>query len=267
MRLNNHLFATTFAVACLSSVFLDARKEEQGKGFLSRLKKTVSNPTHTLSQYKQVAHIMRNMLQLPYILTVDSTSPSAVRASAVANALAVTSKSGWELFRTDKNNSCLAARMIFDMPKVTAYSVASVYDIVRFLEARNIALQNAKENSSGNLRGFKLNQLALWVTEVLLRVASQMSMNRSNADEKKDDFSGWMVAQIADGVEMWRLISRFNSYFSPSKIRADLKLVVNREELVDDDLDDDVKEYAQLTEENLKLHNKMLSEEPIDDEA
>ena len=258
MRVNKFVLATLGIILCSSFSSVAASKS----GFFNKAKEAVADPMGTLKKNEQIAHIARDILELPYILTVDSTSPAAIRAAAAANSLAVTSKNTYELFFNNSDH-CLARRMIQDVTKVGVYTVASIYDVIRFLEASNIALQNLKEKNSGSLQGFKFNQLALWGIEVLLRFALHMSGD--NNAKSKNSMSWQMLSGLADVVEMWRLLNRFNSYFSSSKIRADLKLIVNREEVDDDDDDSgSVHEYAQLTEDNLKAQDLFLEETLLD---
>jgi hypothetical protein len=107
--------------------------------------------------------------------------------------------------------------------------------MMRFLGAPEIALKNEAEKCS--LRGFKINQAIQLVIEICLRSFAYVSTRKmpdGSADSSSDTLS-LCASEVADWVEIWRLLSRYTTYMSLSKVEANFNISVKKEEDKDSD--------------------------------
>lgn len=143
-------------------------------------------------------------LHIPSIFTIDSTNQAAIKLSELAQVASVDTKLFYELFR--EKNTRLAKEFLLMLPKICAYLVSNLNELHRFVHADAIAEYNAKHK--GELFGAKLNQGGQLCIEIVLRALVCYYLYHGIASDNKIIIT--VLAELADWVEIWRLMSRLD---------------------------------------------------------
>lgn len=175
----------------------------------------------------QFLHMIRSLAYLPSIFALSSESAAAIQASASLNMAATTTKVAYELFKSQEKTT-LAKLLITDLVKVAGYSGSMFYDAMCLLEASGIAEQNKKEAAVEGMQSMKINQLVLWSIETLLRLVAMIGYHGESTGGKIDKVTARLTGEVADFVEICRLLSRLKSFLSLDKIQATINVEVTR---------------------------------------
>jgi len=158
-----------------------------------------------IEDHLQLINIVRSLLHVPYIVTIDSQDPQKIRACALLSACATDSQLLYELLRT-RNNTNLLADIVWHLPKAAGYAAGAVYEYGRFVKALEVAEKNKVFNKQ--LRNLKIQQTIQLVLELCLRgLVYNVSRNHPNQKETLKS-----IAEIADIIEVWRLLGRYNTF-------------------------------------------------------
>lgn len=198
-------------------------------GFFDQVKSALKNPGQTLSDHIEFVHLVRALCHIPYIMTVDSSDVTKIKSSAAIAASSTNFKFAYELFRKRDNYRLLYN--LYNEPKLLCYLIAASYDAMRFLGATEIALKNKEEQRK--MRGFKMSQSIQLAVEICLRGFAYANSRRSNQQANAQDYSdmlGLCASEIADWVELWRMLSRFSTYMNLSKVEANFNVSIKKEE-------------------------------------
>ncbi len=209
------LLISTFCVVVMSLGVIVAMDKSGEESFFSSVKDAVCYSTDKVSDNIELVRAISCLLYLPDIVFVDSNKPFVVRSSAVSALVAENIKLLHYLF--SKKETRPINELLWHMPKAALYSLSELYDILRFVDAENVARIN-NENASvpvGKVNLLKVNQGVQLAIEVILRSlicinSYQQASVVLEADKNKLSF--WL-AELADVVELWRLMSRYSAHF------------------------------------------------------
>ncbi len=233
---------------CLVGAFLsigmifsiDAMEEaDSGIGFIDTVKIAFDDPCKSLSNNIQLVHLARALAHIPYIATVDSYDSTTIKVSSMLASSSSTFKVLYE--RLKKIEDYRLIYNFYHEPKLWCYILAAYYDATRFFLANGIALENEKEAKL--MRGFKINQSIQLAIEICLRLFALMS-NKNNLDTRKNFDLGssdssytasLCAAEVADWVELWRLLSRYTTYMTVSKTGVNFNINFKKNESNDKD--------------------------------
>lgn len=199
--------------------------------FQSTLISHAKSPLAQLSECSegsvQFLHMIRSLAYLPSIFVLGSQSASAIQATALLNMAASTTKVAHDLFKTQEETT-LARLLVTDFLKVAGYSGSMTYDMMCLLEAYGIVEQNKKESSIEGMKSMQVNQLVLWSIETLLRLVAMMGYYGEATGGRIDKVTARLTGEVADFVEICRLLSRLKSFLSLDKIQATINVEVTR---------------------------------------
>jgi hypothetical protein len=160
-------------------------------------------PALATSSRGAILQLIETLLHIPYIATIDSTDPTAIKISAALAFAGNTFRLIQQLL-TSRQDVTVLRTLLTAAPKVLGYLLAAWYDMARMQQAECIAKDN--KNDAKLLRQFNINQEALLLFEILLRVLVVVA---AYTDSVRDSWVQWGVGQVADWVGLWRLISRY----------------------------------------------------------
>lgn len=166
-----------------------------------------------VKKHEQLINMLRSLLHIPYIVTLDSQNSKTIASSALVSALATDSRLLYELLHEQKNTSLLK-NILWNLPKACGYGASAVYEYGRFMKSTEIAEKNKVFEKQ--LRSIKIQQTIQLILELCLRgFVYKVSLNSSD-DGKTQKSMLRPIAEIADIVELWRLLSRYNTFFLES---------------------------------------------------
>lgn len=183
-------------------------------------------PAITSSNYMQLVHIIRSLSHLPYIAMVDSPDASKISTTAMVAASSSTLKILHELFK-DRGAGYRLIYGIYNQPKLWGYFCAVLYDVLRYLGSQEVAVKNQSINSK--MRGFKINQTIQLIIEVCLR---SFAYARSYQEQDRTLLTQ-CITEIADWVEIWRLLSRYSTYRNLSSLEANFNISVKKDQKIE----------------------------------
>jgi hypothetical protein len=164
---------------------------------------TSAMPAFSSSCRGAIIQLIETLLHIPYIATIDSTDPTAIRVSAALAFIGNDFRLIQQLL-TSRQDVTALRMLLTAAPKVFGYLLAAWYDMARMQQAECIAKDN--KNDAKLLRQFNINQEVLLLFELILRVLVVVA---AYADSIRDSWVQWGVGQVADWVGLWRLISRY----------------------------------------------------------
>lgn len=174
---------------------------------------TMERVKGSISDNLDVVRAIGTLLHLPYILTLDSQDPRAVQLAGLIAALPTSCKVGLKFF--EKRHDRFFKLMLWDVPKFAAYSAATAYDVINVLNPDHMVLERERK---GELLGkLKFDQAANLAVEFLLRVISCVARYKAEdlasvRGERDLRLVAKLTTELADIVELWRLLSRYNTY-------------------------------------------------------
>lgn len=200
-----------------------------------------------LDQNIELVQLAQSLAHLPYIITVDSTDHKVIRGTAIASGSSIGLKVIYELARMrPEQRFGLVRALLLDVPKLCLLLVSMGYDVIRFLDASKVAVRNKSEGHK--LGGFKINQCALLFVEIFLRTVAFVLQK-----QVRDGYGGTAMASIAgdvaDGIMLWRLLSRYLTLFTYNKSFS-FGITFDR---VEDDISADEESDEQFSEQALKV--------------
>ncbi len=232
----------------------------------AKLPSFVKTPLEQLSECSesniQFLHIVRSLAYLPSIFVLGSESAAAIQATALLNMAASTTKVAHDLLKTQEKTT-LARLLVTDFLKVAGYSSSMMYDMMCLLEAAGIAEQNKKEITKEGMKSMQINQLVLWSIETLLRLVAMMGYYGEATGGTIDKVTARLTGEVADFVEICRLLSRLKSFLSLDKIQATINVEVTRmggiylsdKDFYGEDLGEEQQQVKQHEEQPVRVEN------------
>lgn len=153
------------------------------------------------------------LMHIPYVLTLDSKNPQAVRLAGLLAALPTDCKLAFKFF--EQCDDRFFKIMLWDVPKFAAYSGAATYDVLNVLNPEHMIEE--RKSKGDTLHKLKIDQAVALSVEFVLRVLACVASYKA-ADHAKDrggadlNFVAALTSEIADCAELSRLIGRYNSY-------------------------------------------------------
>lgn len=194
----------------LMSVFLITQNSMQAVDTV----RTAARDTLASTSTPYIMRAMGTLLHIPYIYTLDSTDPSSVRLSGILAAIPTDIKITCKLI--EKNNKRNFQIFFWDFPKIGTYSAAAIYDAINVLNPNHM-IQERQSKGSAALRKMKIEQAVNIGIEFFLRIIACIAQYRASDIEKAaggHDLAliATLTTELADGVELMRLLSRYNTY-------------------------------------------------------
>lgn len=186
--------------------------------FKERVSNGLSDPKKFVTQNSALFGLLRCAAHVPYIVCVDHEDTNVVRATTAVANVATDAKILSELLTT--RETTLLKDLVYPnrLPKVSAYTLALLYEAIRIVDAENVAFKNKYGNAKKKLRMFKVAQSLQVAIEASLRLLSYASSVRTPHDTS---FSFWLL-ELADFVEVWRLLARYKTFFDISGVQANI---------------------------------------------
>lgn len=174
---------------------------------------TMDHMKGSISDNLDVVRAIGTLLHLPYILTLDSQDPRAVQLAGFIAALPTSCKVGLKFF--EKRHDRFFKLMLWDVPKFAAYSAATAYDVINVLNPEHMV--GERERKGEVLGKLKFDQAANLAVEFLLRIISCVARYKAEdlasiRGERDLRLVAKLTSELADIVELWRLLSRYNTY-------------------------------------------------------
>jgi len=171
-----------------------------------------------IQEHAQLINILRALLHIPYIVTLDSHDTKTIASCALLASLATDSRLLYELLHEQKNTSLLK-NILWNLPKACGYAAGGLYEYGRFIKAAEVAEKN--KVFSKQIRNLKILQSAQLALELILRgLAYKISLStdpRLDGVNLSNQKTAKSIAEIADIVELFRLLSRYNTFFLDSE--------------------------------------------------
>ncbi|MBX9831408.1 hypothetical protein K2X40_05610 [Candidatus Babeliales bacterium] len=186
--------------------------------FKERVSNGLSDPKKFVTQNSALFGLLRCAAHVPYIVCVDHEDTNVVRATTAVANVATDAKILCELLTT--RETTLLKDLVYPnrLPKVSAYMLALLYEAIRIVDAENVAFKNKYGNAKKKLRMFKVAQSLQVAIEASLRLLSYASSVRTPHDTS---FAFWLL-ELADFVEVWRLLARYKTFFDISGVQANI---------------------------------------------
>lgn len=177
------------------------------------VKDTVSAIVSAVSNHSYIAKACGTLMHVPYVITLDSKNPQAVRLAGILAALPTDCKLAFKF--VEQTDDRFFKIMLWDVPKFVAYSGASAYDVLNVLNPEHMIVE--RKNKGEVLRKLKIDQAMSLSIEFVLRVlacvaAYKAADHRDNHGGADLNFVAALISEVADCAELSRLIKRYNSY-------------------------------------------------------
>jgi hypothetical protein len=162
-----------------------------------------------LKEKKEFLNLIEALMQIPYVICVDSTDSDAIRVSTML-AGAATATRLVNILGIPKN---IPPALIFmwDGPKVLALVGAGLYDFIRISDAEKVAQRNSVD--VGKFKSFKITQSIQLSIEIILRMLALFSKHGIGQDNGYSQAITVFASELADVVSIWRLLGRYTTYF------------------------------------------------------
>jgi len=236
MMMSRMKLSVTIFVLVLSSCVYDLHGAKKDTIQHSRHRVAIHDisfdqPSQTFMQkHQQFLHILRCLLHIPYIATIESQDVYTIRSSAVLATLSTQSRLIYELMRT-RNDTSLIKELLWPIPKTCGYAGGALYEYGRIIKALEVAQRNKVIDKK--LHSLKIQQIIKVVLEISLR-ALVYKMSFENKDQTPTEM---LLAELADVIELWRLLSRYTTFF----VEADQVVKIL------DDADDEIQKTHPVT--------------------
>ena len=174
----------------------------------------------------ELLHLSRAILALPEILLTDSDNPEVIKQCAILSLL-LTNGTICKLLAQKNGDRALLTEMLITGPKMSGYLLSALYDFLRIHDAPHLALKNKSKERITAFKHFKAQQLLKLAFEFLVRcVAYQVSQETESLTSRAH---GRSLTDIADYLELWRLLSRYAIYFEISGYTLSATVTLNHE--------------------------------------
>jgi hypothetical protein len=170
----------------------------------------ISQPTPPDQSYIKFSYefftLLGSLLTIPDLLTQNSTNPALIKFTTLLHMIPTDTKLAYELGR--KRDTRLIKELFLTMPKLAAYALCTYIDLVRFAHAQDIAQDNQEGKETHWLP--IINQTAQLLIEITLRILLYTTSLQPQAAQDKTLFC--CLAELADWVEIWRMLNRHDRY-------------------------------------------------------
>lgn len=191
--------------------------------------------SETSSHFPALA-LLRCLAHAPEIALADSVNPRELKITSGLAALASGAKVSHELAQ----RPILLLSLIYNIPKSLAYSISLLYDGIKLMDAQTIASRNQKALDAvhPSLKNYKQTQLLKLGAEAGVRLAAALSHYTTYGNET----TTYLLSELADWLEIWRLLGRFVRYQELSN--ADLAPFTDEEQEALNALAEATEEFA-----------------------
>lgn len=162
-----------------------------------------------VGQRYELFDLIRAGLGLKEILSSDSEYADVIKNNAILSLALI----NLTICKTLSQKTCgrvLFTEMMITGPKLLGSVAAIPYDLLRIQDAPHLALKNGDPKKKKILNHFKKQQFIKLAFECALRLTAYL-----HADEEEPQHYAVVqeISDIADYMELWRLLSRYSSYF------------------------------------------------------
>lgn len=249
------IFGIFFIVSALVTPTTSTFAAAESKSFPEMIKEKIKDPKKFVTEYAVLFGLLRTIAHIPYIVCMDHEDADVISLTTGIANLATDTKIVCELLTTRETN--LLKDLVYPnrIPKVSAYTLAVLYDVIRIVDAENVAFKNKYGNAKKKLRMFKIAQALQVAIEGTLRVLSFVSSTHTPSDQ---NMAFWLL-ELADFIEIWRLLSRYKTFFDISGVQANINFFAHKS------VEEDEEHEEEEPQENaLNLETKTKS---VDDES
>ncbi len=166
----------------------------------------------------ELVHLLRCFVHIFPISQVDSHNPQVIQAASLASASMTMIALVHALGRNVENTYPIKEICIAG-PKVAGCLLAIAYDLIRYYDAQKLALKNFSTSEKARYRSFKIQQYLRLIFESGLRIITYLNVRSGDTG-----FSS--VSLMADFLEIWRLLDRYETYFGISGYELQFNLVM-----------------------------------------
>lgn len=193
---------------------------------LSTVRQCGRNVAAWYGDYEAIIELVTCLAQVPGICATDSENALAIDATASLSMAITSAKIFKELFREQRG--CLAKQCVYNIPKTLAYCLANLYDYMRLTSDPKEFVKGSHEAKS--LRLFKITQFFQLGVELLFRIFALIDVHNPVVAGRYP-LAGHL-AEAADWVEVWRLLSRFG-YLADQDKTFDARLEVIKQKIAE----------------------------------
>lgn len=162
-----------------------------------------------MGQRYELFDLIRAGLGLKEILSSDSEYADVIKNNALLSLALI----NLTICKTLSQRTCgrvLFTEMMITGPKLLGSVAAIPYDLLRIQDAPHLALKNGDPKKKKILNHFKKQQLIKLAFECALRLTAYI---HSDEEQQQHYTVVQEISDIADYMELWRLLSRYSSYF------------------------------------------------------
>jgi hypothetical protein len=186
-----------------------------GSGVFTTINEQLEQSLEWGNHHKEALLLVSCGTHMPSILTTDSNNIKTIKGAALLAIMATQAKILIELFKP--STKCLAKHCLYDGPKIMLYTIACYYDYVRLTSTKKVLPKDT--NVTRRLFLKKIIQLLQLGLEMFLRTIAYIDSPSISASDSKN-ITAYYITELADWVEIWRLLSRFSTL-------SDQEVVVN----------------------------------------
>lgn len=184
------------------------------RAFLLATPFLTQNSARATNHTIDIVRTLGTLLHIPYIYTLDSTDPVSVRIAGMLAAIPTDIKVGYKFFQ--KSNKRFFQVLLWDVPKFGAYSSAAIYDAINIINPNHM-IQERQSKGIATLRKMKIDQSINIGIEIFLRIIACIAQYRAidiepSTGGKDLSFIATLTTELADAVELMRLLNRYNTY-------------------------------------------------------
>ncbi|QQR48739.1 hypothetical protein IPF37_04220 [bacterium] len=230
------IFGIFFVVLVLATPTTNTFAAAESKSFKETISEKIKDPKKFVAEYAVLFGLLRTVAHIPYIVCMDHEDTNIIGLTTGIANLATDAKIGCELLTTRETN--LLKDLVYPnrIPKVSAYTLAVLYDVIRIVDAENVAFKNKYGNAKKKLRMFKIAQALQVAIEGTLRVLSYVSSVQTPSNQ---NMAFWLL-ELADFIEIWRLLSRYKTFFDISGVQANINFFAHKPVEEDEEYDEEV---------------------------
>lgn len=211
----------------------------------------IQNPAHGVGRNHtiDILQALGTLLHIPYIYTLDSTDPVSIRIAGILAAIPTDIKVGCKIF--EKTNKRFFQVFLWDVPKFGAYSSAAIYDAINVINPNHM-VQERQSKGMAALRKMKIDHSINIGIEMFLRIIACIAQYRASdmtikTGGKDLSFVATLTTELADAVELIRLLSRYNTYSTMPGCDISWNFEIKHIETAENQDDNDVNEYFSAT--------------------
>lgn len=185
------------------------------------------NFVQNLTKYRSFIATISPLLHIPYVMTLDSQDARVVRAAGVAAMASVVGTLCSQFFSKCSADEIKGKVFVWDAPKFLGYTVACTYDWLNVLSSEHMVLERLQK--ADQISDIKIKQAVNLAFEFLLRLVACIARYKAdnNAQAQADlNTVGFLVEELADLVELYRLLARYKTYSTTPGLDVSLNIEI-----------------------------------------